>query len=121
MARVTLTRTTPLGPFPTLQPAALALNLTETAADASNLNQFVLDGPCLIIAHNTGVGARTFTLTSVVDASNRTGDVTAYSVGAGLVAVFKVDASASGWRQTDGYMYITGSHAEMLFGVVRLG
>lgn len=120
MARVTLTRTSILGPYPTLQPSATTLNLTETAADASNLNQFVLDGPCILIAHNIGVGARTFTLTSVVDARNRTGDVTAYSVGAGLVAAFKLDQT-EGWRQTDGYMYLTGSHAEMLFSIIRLG
>ena len=119
MARVTLTRTTPLGPYPTLQPAANALDLTLTAADTVNKEQFTLDGPALIIAHNNGVGARTITLTSTTDSKQRTGDVTAFSIGADEIAVFKVD-STEGWRQTDGYMYIEASHAEVRWGIVRL-
>lgn len=119
MPRVTLTRTTPLGPYPSLQPAANALDLTMTAADTVNKEQFVLDGPVLIVAHNTGVGARTITLTSTVDAALRTGDITTYSIGADEIAVFKVDRT-EGWRQTDGYMYIEASHAEVLWGIVRI-
>lgn len=119
MARVTLTRTTPLGPHPTLQPAANALDLTLTAADSTNKEQFVLDGPVLIVAHNLGVGARTITLTSVADSKNRTGDVTAFSIGADEIAVFKVD-NTEGWKQTDGYMYIEASNAEVRWGIVRL-
>lgn len=118
MPRVTLTRTTPLGPYPTLQPAADALDLVMTAGDASNLNQFVLDGPMMLIVQNTGAGARTFTLTSAVDALQRTGDVTAYSLAAGDIAVFNF-SQVIGWKQTDGYMYLTASHAEVKFGIVR--
>lgn len=50
MARTTITKTTPLGPYPTLQPSAGAMDVTMTAADTSNLNQILLDGPILIIA-----------------------------------------------------------------------
>ena len=122
MARPTLTRTTPLGPFPTLPVSANALDVTMTAADATNNNQFVLDGPVLIVARNSGAGARTITLTSVADAvtKNRTGDVTAYSIGAGETAAFLINDMA-GWRQTDGYMYLEAEHAEVLFGIIRLG
>lgn len=119
MPRVTLTRTTPLGPYPTLPVSANALDLTLAAADAANKNQFLLDGPCLIVAHNTGVGARTITLTSVADPQQRTGDITTYSIGADEIAVFKIDQVA-GWRQTDGFMYLEAEHAEVLLGVIRL-
>ncbi len=120
MPRVTLTRTTPLGPYPTLQPAADALDLVMTAGDASQLNQFLLDGPGILVVQNTGVGARTFTITSVADGLNRTGDVTAFSMAAADISVFKID-NVAGWRQTDGYLYITPSHAEIKFGFIRLG
>lgn len=120
MARTTLTRTTPLGPFPTLQPAADALDVTLTAADVVNNNQILLDGPMLIIAHNSGASARTLTLTSLADPQNRTGDISAYSIGAGEVAAFKIDAY-SGWRQTDGYLYLQANNAEVKIGAIRLG
>ena len=119
MPRVTLVRTTPLGPYLTLQPAANALDLTLTTADTVNLEQVLLDGPILIVAHNNGVGARTITLTSSPDAALRTGDVSAYSIGADKIAIFKVDRT-DGWRQTDGFLYIQGSHAEVRWGIVRL-
>lgn len=121
MARATLTRTTPLGPYPTLQPAADALDVVMTACDVANGNQFLLDGPCILLAQNTdGAAARTFTLTSIADPQNRTGDVTAYSVGIGEIAAFKIDQVA-GWRQADGYLYLSGSNAALKFGIIRLG
>lgn len=119
MPRTTLTRTTPLGPYPTLPVAADALDLVMTAADAANDNQFVLDGSVLIVAHNTGVGARTITLTSKADDRNRTGDVTSYSIGADEYMCFKVDNTV-GWRQSDGFMYLDAEHAEVKIGIIRL-
>lgn len=120
MPRVTLTAIAPLGPYPTLQPAANAMDLAMVAADATNKQQVSLDnGPILLIAQNTGVGARTITITSKVDAQNRTGDITAYSIGASELAVFKIDRT-DGWRQTDGYLYFEAEHAEVKFGIVRL-
>lgn len=118
MARVTLTRTTVPGPYVTLQPAVDTLDLTMTAGDAANLNQFVIDGPMILVAHNTGVGARTITLESVADASLRTGNITAYSIGAGEIFAYKLD-STIGWRQTDGFFYVTVSHAEVKLGIIR--
>lgn len=121
MGRTTLIRTTPLGPYPTLQPAADALDAVMTAADVANGNQFTLDGPVLLVAQNTdGASARTITLTSAADPQNRTGDVTAYSIGIGEVAVFKIDQIA-GWKQSDGMMYLSASNAAVKFGVIRLG
>lgn len=118
MARTTLTRTTIIGPYPTLPVAADALDLAMTAADATNDNQFTLDGPCIIIAHNTGAGARTITLTSVADDKNRTGDVTAYSIGAGEYACFNV-GKTGGWVQSNGFMYLEAEHAEVKIGIIR--
>lgn len=120
MAATVLTPNTAVGPFPTLQPAADSLDITMTAADASNGNRFLGTGRELVIVRNSGAGARTFTLTSVASAtSKRTGDITTYSLAAGDVAVFWV-GSLEGWRNTDGYVYLSGSHAEILFGVVRI-
>lgn len=121
MARTTLTRTTPLGPYPSLPVSALALDAVMTAADTTNKNQFLLDGPCLIIAQNTdGASARTITLTSAADAQGRTGDVTTYSIAIGGVSIFKID-QVMGWKQSDGYMYLEASNAAVKFGIVRLG
>lgn len=120
MGRTTLTRTTPLGPYPSLQPAADALDAVMTAADVANGNQFVLDGPVMLICQNTdGAAARTVTLTSAPDPQNRSGDVTAYSIGIGEIALFRIDQVA-GWRQTDGMFYLAGSNAALKFGIARL-
>jgi hypothetical protein len=120
MGRTTLTRTTPLGPYPTLQPAADSLDLTMTAADVANGNQFVLDGTSLLLIHNSGASPYTVTLTSIADPQNRTGDITAYSLAAGDYACFKIDQVA-GWRQSDGNFYLAASNAAVKFGIIRLG
>lgn len=120
MARTTLTRTSPLGPYPSLQPAANALDVTLAAADTANQNRALLDGPVLVVAHNSGATAHTITITSMADAKNRTGDISAYSIGAGKVACFKID-QYEGWKQTDGYLYLEANHAEVLLGIIRLG
>lgn len=120
MPRQTLTKTTALGNFPALQPAANACDLTMTAADAANKEQFVASGNDLIVAHNTGASTRTITITSVADGANkRTGDITTYSLQAGDYAVFG-PFTKQGWMQADGKIYIEASHAEVKWGVVAL-
>lgn len=119
MARTTLTRTTPLGPYPSLQPAADALDGVWTAADVANKNQFVLDGPVLVQFWNSGASPYTVTLTSIADQQNRTGDITAYSLAAGDIASILIDQTA-GWKQTDGYMYLEASNAAVKFNVTRI-
>lgn len=120
MARATLTRTTPLGPYPSLQPAANALDGVWTAADATNKNQFLLDGPVLLQFWNSGASPYTVTLTSAADPQNRTGDITAYSLAAGIISEIKIDQVA-GWKQSDGYMYLEASNAAVKFNITRLG
>ncbi len=120
MPRVTLTPITPLGPYPTLQPSANALDVTFTAANVSDKNQFVFNGPKLLLVQNSDpANPYTFTLTSKVDSKNRTGDITTYSLAAGEIAAFKLDNS-EGWMQSDGYVYLEGSNAAIKFAVINL-
>jgi len=120
MARQTLTKLTALGTFPALQPAANSADLTMTAADTVNKEQFVASGNDLIIAHNTGASPHTITVTSVADGqTKRTGDITAYSLGAGEYAALGPFAK-QGWVQADGKIYLEANHAEVKFGVVQL-
>jgi len=119
MARANLTITTALGSYPTLQPAANACDLTMAAADVANKNQAVLSGNDVVVAHNTGVGAVTLTISSVADQHNRTGDITAYSIGAGEYAVFG-PLKSLGWMQSDGKLYLEASSADLKLGVVAL-
>jgi len=120
MARTTLTKTTPLGPYPSLPVAALALDVTMAAADTSNLNQILLDGPLLVLVQNTAGVSGTVTLTSAPDAQNRTGDIATYTVAAGGIAAFKIDQT-SGWKQSDGFLYVQASATTMKLGAIRLG
>ena len=118
-ARVTIVPQQPLGPYPTLQPTALALDVTWTAADASNFNQFAGNSPKILLIYNSHASiGYTFTLTSKVDARNRTGDVTTYAQAAGIVSMFAFD-NYEGWLQADGFVYIAGSNAAVKFAVIN--
>lgn len=90
-----------------------------TAADTTNKEQFVLTGKELIIVHNTGAGARTYTVTSVADPFGRTGDIAAQSIAAGAIHV--VQPGIAGWQQASGgYLFLEASHAEVKFGIVTV-
>ena len=120
MPRATLTKVTAPGNNPVLPITANAVDLPMTAANAANKEQFVASGKDLIIAFNSGAGARTVTITSVADPkNNRTGDITTYSIGAGEYAVFG-PFNREGWMQSDGYIYIEAEHAEVKWGVITL-
>ena len=119
MARTTLTKLVAQGPYPVLPITAAGLDVVETAADVANKNQFIPSGDDLLIVHNTGAAAYTVTLTSAPDAQNRTGDITTYSVGIGVIALFRINSS-KGWVQTDGNVYIEAANAAVKFAVVAL-
>lgn len=119
MARTILTATTACGSYPSLPLTANSADLAMSAADIADLNQVVATGKDLVFAHNTNVGAQTITITSAANKRNRTGDITAYSIGAGEYAVFGPFDSA-GWMQSTGYLYFQASHAEVKLGVVSL-
>lgn len=120
MGRTTLTRTSPVGPYPTLPVSANALDLVMTGADITNNNQILLDGPMIVIAQNTDTVDRTITLTSSADPQKRTGDISAYTLSADEIAAFKIDQIA-GWAQTDGYLYLQANNAAVKLGAIRLG
>jgi hypothetical protein len=85
--------------FPTLQPTAGTLTLTMTAADVSNSNYApITDGRTYLIVQNSDTSAHTVTISSVADAQNRTGDITAYSVAAAGVC-FIGPFTNLGWNQ----------------------
>ena len=117
--RVTFVKTAVLGSYPSLQPVAGSADLIETAADATNKNQFTASGNDLVIAHNTGASPYTVTISSVNDDEGRTGDITAYSVAAGAIAFFG-PFKRHGWAQTNGMIYLEASNASVKFAVVAL-
>lgn len=112
---------TPVGPYPTLPPAALSLDLAWQAADPTNFNQFAMGtGKYLILARNVHATiGYTVTLTSIADERRRTGDITTYALAALKQLAFLVDQQA-GWLQTDGMFYLTGSNASVEFCIIRL-
>lgn len=114
MARATLTKVD--------APARWSLTgivVTMTAANTTDKNQFVCSGDDLLIVQNSGATPYTVTITSVADPrTGRVGDVTALSLAAGEIRVFRL--SAIGWKQTDGYVYLEANNASVKFGVVAL-
>jgi hypothetical protein len=118
MARQSHTPLTALG-TKTDAYSAGAADLTMTAADASNKEEVTFTGAEIVIAHNTGASEHTVTISSVVDALGRTGDVSAYALAAGDYAVFG-PLDIEGWRQSAGKLYFEANDAEVKFGVVKL-
>jgi len=119
MPRTTIAVQVPKGPYPTLQPAADSLDMTLTAADTVNFNQSPLSGSLLLIAQNSGASPYTITISSVVDSRNRTGDISAYSLAAGDIAMFLIN-QADGWLQADGNLYYQGSNAAVKFALLKI-
>jgi hypothetical protein len=120
MARVLVAAQTTPGAYPTLPISANSRDVQEQAGDASLGNYTPLvAGKTLVLLHNTGVGARTVTFTSQADTPyNRTGDITAYSIGAGELALFGPFAVV-GWSDA-GNLDIDVSHAEVKIAVITL-
>ncbi len=92
---------------------------TYLAADTVNDEQTTLTGREIVLVQNTTGGALTCTFTSTVDIFSRTGDITAYSVGANEFAMFGPFEQA-GWIQTDGNLYFSGSAVGLEFAIIRL-
>ncbi len=89
------------------------------AADTVNDEETTLSGREIVLVQNTTGGALTCTFTSVASPLNRTGDITAYSVGANEFAMFG-PFEITGWQQTDGKLYFSGSAVGLEFAVIRL-
>jgi hypothetical protein len=119
MARTTLTKTVPLGPYPSLPVSADALDAVFTAADVSNKNQFAPTGDDVLLMWNSGASPYTVTLTSAPDNQNRTGDITTYSLAAGDIAAVKLN-NIKGWVQSDGFVYLEASNAAVKFAILSV-
>jgi len=114
MARATLAKTAAPGKY-----SVTGAVVTMTAANTVDKNQFLPSGDDLLIIQNSGASPYTVTITSVADPrTGRTGDVTALSIPAGQIRVFRM--GALGWKQGDGYVYLEANNASVLFGVVSL-
>jgi hypothetical protein len=119
VARTALAIQSPPGSYPTLPIGATDADFTFAAADTSNGNSFVSTGRELLLVNNSGGSAYTVTITSVADSIQRTGDITTYSIGAGLFSWFGPFQQA-GWKQSDGTIYVDASNTAITFAVCRL-
>lgn len=118
MPRVTRAIQTPLE-NPATPVTALALDVNFTAVDIVNFEQTPMSGPFILVCQNTSGSAITLTVNSVADALRRTGDITAYSIGANLTSILKFTSSL-GWKQADGNLYYQGSAVGLKIAAVAL-
>jgi hypothetical protein len=123
MPRTTLLKTTLNLPYPALPIVALSADINLQAASGSsgaNGNQFAWGDAArlLVIAQNSGASGRTVTITSKADPFNRTGDISAYALAAGLVAGWIIERT--GFLQTDGMLYLEANHAEVKFAAIPI-
>lgn len=114
MARTTLTKSDAPGSYPTA-----GVTVTFTAADTTNGNQFKMTANDLLLVRAVGASG-TFTITTVANERGRTGNITTEAIADGAFKVLGPFKETRGWRQTDGYLYVTGSAAEVLFAVITL-
>lgn len=114
MAATTLTKTVAPGLW-----SQVGIALTMEVADTVNDNDFAQDRDILLVAHNTGGSAYTVTITSAADPRfGRTGDVSAQSLAAGEIRIFRL--TGSGWADANGKINLSASNAAVKFGVVVL-
>lgn len=115
MARTTIT--------PTEAPAAAPLTtttLTWTAGDVANGNQFAHTGREVLLAKNTGVGARTITFQSkAIGGREDPLDNIAISIAAAGYRVWG-PFDTKGWKQADNFVYFDVEHAEVQVIVLRM-
>lgn len=97
-ARLLIAAQSVVGTYPATPLVVGAATIAETAGDATNGHYTpIVNGKTCVIAHNTGAGARTLTITSAVDAQNRLGTITAYSIAAGGISLPFGPFTADGW------------------------
>lgn len=110
---------TALTPIDAPEPyAASPADLTFTAGDATNGNEFPATGREMLIVRNDDGSAQTVTVQSVDDPFSRQGDQT-QSVPAGAYRIFGPFPTL-GWQQSDGTIQISVGSANVQLAVVRL-
>jgi len=115
-----LTITTLLAPFTAV--TAGAADVTFTAGD-TDTDTIATNGRDIILAWNTdGVNPYTVTISSVVDETNRTADITAYSLAAGDIAAFSCGLTSSlGWKDAStGLITVDVENAAVKWAIIRL-
>jgi hypothetical protein len=116
-----------VGPYPSLPVAPGSLDITLTAVDAVNGNFFVADsvsnlpqgsigGDVLLVSNPTG-GALTITFTSQ-PLNGRSGDITTYSIGAGVTSAFKYSQLA-GWADVNNNIFFTAAAGLLVAALKR--
>lgn len=124
MARTVITPQKPVSGYPTLPLGALAAQLTFQAGVLVGTGmQVVSTGRELIVLQNVDAAPQTVTILSTPDPYNRTGDITAYSLPIGSVTPqFAVIGPfpVTGWRQTDGNIYLSMSSVNLKVAVIQL-
>ena len=118
MARVSITPQSILGPHPS-SPSAGQFDITFTGVDEASGNSFAFTGKEVIVFYNSNATAVAgITLTSIADPFERTGNLTA-TLGSGEYAAYYA-GSLTGWRQSDGKFYLSGSVSALQVAVLRL-
>ena len=92
-------------------------DLTWVAADPTNGNAVTLMGDEILLVRNDDTAGQLVTVSSVPDSAGRTGDVSA-TVAAGAYAVFG-PVKATGWRQSDGKLYVDVASASVYLAVLK--
>ena len=119
MAETALTVQELEGPFDIA--SATDLDFTYTASDNVNGNSYVVTGREILICRNDNAGAQTITINGVPDEKNRSGPVTAYSMGIGFYSIFTQGLTNSkGFKQSDGTITFLTASADILVAVLRL-
>jgi hypothetical protein len=122
------------GPYPTLPLASTSLDLTFAAADDVNGNFFTADpltvvvpqgtitgatvGGNLILVWNTDTAPHTISISSQPDAAGRSGDLSSYTVGAGVISAFKL-SQVLGWADGFGNVSLTADSALVKFAIIQ--
>lgn len=121
MPRTQVALSTPIASYPVLPLVANAADAVQVAADVVNKNQIAFGTAprLLVLVINTHASlAYTFSVTSAPDTFNRVGDIVTYSVEFGEVVPLVLPRT--GWRQSDGNLYIEGSNAAIKFVAIQL-
>jgi hypothetical protein len=119
MARTAITPQTLLGAYPTLPIASGGADLEFTAnTDPTDRSTTIVENKTIVLCYNTDVAPQTVTINSAPDTFNREGDISAYSLAAGKVAVFG-PFKAAGWANA-GVLEIDVSDPKLEIAVITL-
>ena len=111
MARATLTVQQINSPY------GAGSKITFTAANVADKNQYVAGNGDFVVVRNSGASPHDLTISSVACPEGRTEDVV-MTIPAGETWQTGL-IPKTGFKQSDGYVYLEGNHAELLIAVLR--